>query len=170
MVNCIYEETEFRFHLTHSAHITKSSLEIKLGNLSDTDITRKLLDGTYDIPDDVDNVTVIVQKEITRLDIILWSSNVRMIIITPDDVRIYWKRVRENTGSSISTIHFGLYKAVTQSDKITSFISSKITVIAMSRCPPRIWESGMQVMLEKISGIALGAILLMEADYNFHNK
>ena len=65
-------------------------------------------------------------------------------------------------------------KAATTSSKVTAFLAKKITVIARSGCPPSRWGNGLQVMLEKIAGIALvnklRAILLMEADYNFHNK
>ncbi len=76
--------------------------------------------------------------------------------------------------SSISGINFGHYKSATYSDVITNFLSWKITLIAQGRCPPDHWGHGLQVMLEKVAGVALvnklRAILLMEANFNYMNK
>ena len=71
-------------------------------------------------------------------------------------------------------MHFGHYKAAATSDKVSAFLAKKITVIARAGVPPTRWGNDLQVMLEKIASIALvnklRAILLMEADWNFHNK
>jgi hypothetical protein len=76
--------------------------------------------------------------------------------------------------SLISRIHFGHYKSTPYSDVITNFLSWKITLIAQGRCPPDHWGHGLQVMLEKVAGVALvnklQAILLMEANFNYMNK
>ena len=73
--------------------------------------------------------------------------------------------MKEKTGSSNSKYHFGHYKEATRSDKITSFLSGKITGIARCGCPSARWGSKLQVMAEKIAGVALvnklRAILLM---------
>jgi hypothetical protein len=94
--------------------------------------------------------------------------------ITPDDYRTFWKWVKESTSSSLSGLHFGIYKAAVQLEAITFFLSDKISVSGSYGCPPSRWGCGLQVMLEKIAGVALvnklRAILLMEADYNFYNK
>ena len=49
-----------------------------------------------------------------------------------------------------------------------------MTLISRTDCPPERWSYGLTVMLEKIAGLALviklRAILLIEADFNFHNK
>ena len=53
-------------------------------------------------------------------------------------------------------------------------MSKKITLISRTGCPPEHWSYGLTVMHEKIASIALvnklRTILLMEADFNFHNK
>ena len=53
-------------------------------------------------------------------------------------------------------------------------MAKQITLIARTGVPPERWSYGLTVMLEKVAGIALvnklRAILLMEADFNFHNK
>ncbi len=60
------------------------------------------------------------------------------------------------------------------SDVATTFLSRKIALIARGGCPPDRWGHGLQVMLEKVAGVALvnklRAILLMEGDFNYMNK
>ncbi len=56
---------------------------------------------------------------------------------------------------AISTIHFGHYKLATYSDVVTTFLAKKITLIAIGGCPPERWGHGLQVLLEKIDGVAL---------------
>ena len=71
-------------------------------------------------------------------------------------------------------MHYGHYKAAAHSEKLSSFLAQKITLISRTGTPPDRWSYGLTVMLEKIAGMALvnklRAILLMEADFNFHNK
>ena len=86
-MNCIQEETEFCFHLAHSAYITKTSLASKLGYLSDNEVTWQLIDGTYKIPNDVDDATalVFVLEEIARLGLKMISSRVEEFVVSPED-------------------------------------------------------------------------------------
>ena len=174
MVAEIQQVTEVRFDLAHSATISLSSVGKKLGYLSDTAFARELLSGSVDIPSDVDATTALILEEIARVGMMMQTADGERLEITPEQFKRYWKQVREDTSSSISTIHFGHYRAATKSDKISKFLSQKITLIARTGCPPTRWGNGLQVMLEKIAGVALvnklRAILLMEADYNYFNK
>jgi len=84
---------------------------------------------------------------------------------------MHWKRSREGTSSSMSGLHFGLWKAAAESDTLSE-IHTEITV--STGHSPRRWHQGLSVMLEKVLGCRLPeklrAILLMEADLNFANK
>ncbi len=86
----------------------------------------------------------------------------------------YWRKFRENTSSSISGAHVGHYKSATFLDMVTNFLSRKITLIVRGGCPPERWGHRLQVLLEKVAGVALAnklrAIFLMEADFNYMNK
>jgi hypothetical protein len=57
---------------------------------------------------------------------------------------------------------------------VTNFLSRKFTLIAKGGCPPDRWGHGLQVMLEKVAGVALvnklRAILLVEANFNYMNR
>jgi hypothetical protein len=90
-----------------------------------------------------------------------------------DEFRYYWRHVREKTSLAISTVHFGHYKLATYSNTVTEFLAFKITLIARGGCPPDWWGHGLQVLLEKISGVALvtklHTILLMLGNFNYMN-
>ena len=75
--------------------------------------------------------------------------------ITADHFRYYWRQFKERTSSSISCVHAGHYKLATHSNTVTNFLTQKITLIARSGCPPDRWAHGLQVMLEKVAGVAL---------------
>jgi hypothetical protein len=118
-------------------------------------------------------VTATVLEEIIRLFGLLREGH-RVVDITADHFQYYWRQFKEQTLSSISGIHAGHYKSATHSDTVTNFLARKITLIARDGCPPNRWGHGLQVMLEKVAGVALvnklRAILLMEADFKYINK
>jgi hypothetical protein len=165
--------TEKRFDLSRSAPITMSSLRTHLRFLSDTDFASHLLSGEVHIPWDVDNVTATIIEEIIRLFGQL-SKGHSVVDLTADQFQYYWRRFKEKTSSSISGLHAGHYKSATYSTLVTSFLAWKITLVARGGCPPDRWGHGLQVLLEKVAGMALvnklRAILLMEADFNYMNK
>ncbi len=169
----IFNETEVRFQLANDAPISKTMLINQLGYLADTDIAKQLVEGSYEIPDEVDDVTALLLEEIGRIGIQMTNGDIS-VTISPEEFTYFWKRVKEGTSSSLSGIHYGHYKAAAKDDRMASFLSKKITLIARTGCPPERWSYGLTVMLEKIAGLALvnklRAILLMEADFNFHNK
>ena len=153
---------------------TSSSLWTSVGFLADTPFAMDLVSGKVDIPHDVDELTRLILQEIRRL----WNNNgsnrFDTFCITKEDCIYYWRRAKESTSSSFSNIHFGHYCAATQSSLISEFLADKLSIVGTYGCPPERWETGLQVMLEKVAGVALveklRAILLMEADYNFFNK
>jgi len=121
----------------------------------------------------VDDTTALILEEIGRIGVKLSDEEVT-VTTTPEEVCYFWKRIREGTASLYSGIHYGHYKAAARSSRLSSFLAKKITLISRTGCSPDRWSYGLTVMLEMIAGIApvnkLRAILLMEADFNFHNK
>ena len=164
---------EHRFDLAHSAPISMSSLIEKMGYLSDTEFARAFLKGEEEVPADVDGKTTLILEEIARLGMSLEPFGEERLELTPEKFRECWRRATERTSSSISTVHFGHYRSAAKSEKLTAFLSKKITVSVRCGCPPDRWGNGLQVMLEKIAGVFLAErlrmILLMEADHNQFN-
>ncbi len=110
--------------------------------------------ATRCLPPDVDATTTLVLKEIIQLFDTLHDGHLK-ITLNAEYFKYYWRRVQEKTSSSISGIHFGHYKTATYSETITDFFAGKITMIARCGCPPECWGHGLQVLLEKIAGVAL---------------
>ena len=146
--------TEKRFDLSMSAPITMSSLRTRLGFLSDTDFANSLLAGDVHIPWDVDDVLATVLNEIIRLFSLLREGH-GVVDITANHFRYYWRRFKERTSSSISGVHTGHYKLATHSNMVKNFLARKYTLIARGGCPLDHWGHGLQVMLEKVAGVAL---------------
>jgi hypothetical protein len=75
---------------------------------------------------------------------------------------------------STSKIHFGHWKAWSTSRELTKLACSQLNLITHTGIHPTRCGHGLQVLLEKVPGVALGdklqAILLMEGDFNFFNK
>jgi hypothetical protein len=165
--------TEQQFDLSMIAPITMTSLRDRLGFLSDTEFAMHMLRNEVHIPPDVDATTTLVLKEIIQLFDTLHDGHLE-ITLNAEDFKFYWQRVQEKTSSLISGIHFGHYKTATYSETLTDFFAKKITMIARCGCPLECWGHRLQVLLEKIVGVALvtklRAVLLMEGDFNYMNK
>jgi hypothetical protein len=85
-----------------------------------------------------------------------------------------WKKVKEDTSSSQSGLHFGHYIAGTDCDYISQFHALQVSLALKKGIALERWLNGLSVMLEKMFGVRLvsklRAILLMEADFNAMNK
>ena len=75
---------------------------------------------------------------------------------------------------SYSGRHFGHYKAAAHSDYLSEVHARIDELVTKTGATPERWSKGLSVMLEKIAGVALVTklreILLMEADFSFHNR
>jgi hypothetical protein len=92
----------------------------------------------------------------------------------PKVYKYYWGGANERTSLALSKIHFGHWKAWRLSPELTELACSQLNLIACTGVPPSCWGNGLQVLLEKVPGVALvdklRAILLIEGDFNFFNK
>ncbi len=170
----IQKECKVRFTLAHSAPIMSHLLGERLRYLSDEEIARQIITGTYNIPDELDDATKIILAEIGRMGLKIINVEGTEIEITPEDFKLFWRRVYKFTFSSMSGIHYGHYKAAAMDKFSTKLLAQQLTIIARSGVPPESWSVGLQVMLEKIAGVCLvdklRAIQLYEADFNFYNQ
>ena len=62
-----------RFTMTHSAPILKHFFGDKLRCLSDRDIASQIIEGTYDIPTDLDRESTLILEEMAE-----WESRLSM--------------------------------------------------------------------------------------------
>jgi hypothetical protein len=172
--NAIQQECEIRFSLAHSAPIMSTVLGKRFRYLSDKLLAKAIITGTYEIPLGMDPATTLILEEIGRLGIKLVNKEGTEVIITPEDFKIFWKKVGKFTSSSMSEVHYGHYKAAIKYDISTKILAQQLTVVAQSGIPLESWSIGLQVMLEKIAGVCLveklRAIQLYETDFNCYNQ
>jgi hypothetical protein len=85
-----------------------------------------------------------------------------------------WKKVKEDTSSSQSGLHFGHYIAGTDCNYILQFHALLVLLTLKKGIVLERWSNGLSVMLEKMFCVRLVSklrtILLMEADFNAMNK
>ena len=169
----IHEEIDVRFGRADSAPICRGPLFDLLGYTADTDAAVEILQGTFKPPEGTSEGTKIILREIARIWQLLEAKEID-IRITQEDFRYYWSRAKERTSSSRSGRHFGHYCAAAFSSKLSKLHALHLSIITRTGCAPDRWAQGLSVMLEKVAGVALvtklRAILLLEADFNCHNR
>jgi hypothetical protein len=74
---------------------------------------------------------------------------------TRKDFCAYWKKAKEHTSSSLSSLHFGHYKAVINNDKLSEMHSVFMDIAMNSGYSPKRCQKGFTVMLEKKRGVIL---------------
>ncbi len=170
----IQRECEVRFSLAHSAPIMTALLGERLCYLSDEALARSIITGTYHIPSDMDPTTNLILEKIGKLGIKIVNREGSKIVITSEDFKRFWRKVKEFTSSSMSGFHYGHYKAAIQDALSTEILAQQLTMIARSGILPENWSIGFQVMLEKIARVCLvkklQAIQLYEANFNCYNQ
>ena len=171
----IQRECEHRFRLGHSAPISRTLLGDELRYLSDNRIAEQIIRGTYNIPHDLDPATTSLLTAIGKLgNAVLLDGPPEDAVITQEDCRVFWKRIKENTSSSPSGLHHGHWKAIIHDPDMTQLTADHMNLIILSGTAPARWGVALQVLLEKVAGNCsvsqLRSIQLYEADYNWLNK
>jgi hypothetical protein len=64
-----------------------------------------------------------------------------------------WKKVKEDTSSSQSGLHFGHYIAGTDCDYISQFHALRVLLALKKGIALERWSKGLSVMLEKMFGV-----------------
>ena len=151
---------------------SSSELMETLSNMAE-EIAQKIMDGIFDMPEELDEEMVGILEEIGRHGVEMPNGE-NCIVITPKGFKEYWKKSRKGTSSSVSGIHVGHYKVLVESEEISNFLDKPVNLITMTGCAPKQWSRGLTVMLEKIAGAVfvnkLQEILLLEAGFSMRNK
>ncbi len=162
-----------RYNLAKEAPICQGTLRGQFGYTATSPTARSVLDGTYDFPPDMDDATRELFEEIAHIcsKVPLDSNNG---LILQERWQQRWKKVKEDTSSSQSGLHFGHYIAGTDCNYILQFHALLVLLALKKGIALERWSNGLLVMLEKMFGMRLVsklcAILLMEADFNAMNK
>jgi len=163
-----------RFRLGRRAPICADDrLHQDFGFLGDTEATRQVLEGTYAFPEGIDPHTKMLLEEAHTLFSSMEADEVSNYVTT-SDFQYYWRKAKEDTQSSESRCHFGMYKAISRDECLSSLEAAKLSLCAETGVPLERWGNGLTVLLEKVAGNIyiekMRAICLLEADYNWLNK
>ncbi len=162
-----------RYNLAEEAPICQGALRCQFGYSATSPTARSVLDGTYKFPPDMDASTRELFEEIAHIRGMVPSDSVNGLT-SRERWQQRWKKVKEDTSSSQSGLHFGHYIAGTDCDYISQFHALRVSLALKKGIALERWSKGLSVMLEKMFDVRLvsklRAILLMEADFNAMNK
>jgi hypothetical protein len=85
--------------------------------ITDKDLARDIITGTFDIPANLDLATILILKEIGKMCLKILNGEGKEIIITQEDFTCFWKKAGEFTSLSSSGVHYGHFKAAIQDQK-----------------------------------------------------
>lgn len=172
LIDNIMDVIQDRFSGAEDAPISNCSLTDDLVEFSFTELGLKIIVGDFEPPESLHHATGRLLKMIGDIGRVHRHDTVNTTV-TPQDFSKIWHKARESTSSSMSRHHFGQYRACAQSPLLSHGLALQITYIAKSRVSPERWFHVLMVMLEKQLGVILipklRAILLKEADNNFHD-
>jgi hypothetical protein len=161
------------YNLAEEAPICQGGLRGQFGYTSTLPTLKTVLDGTYDFPPDMDEATRELFEEIAQVCTIVPLDSVKGVI-SRECWQQQWKKVKEDTSSSQSGLHFGHYIAGADCDYISQFHALCVLLALKKGIALEWWLNGFSVMLEKTFGVCLvpklRAILLMEVYFNAMNK
>jgi hypothetical protein len=105
--NVIFNEVhQKRYNLAEEALICKGFLRGQFGYTSTLPMARSVLDGSYDFLPDIDKATKDLFEECVKIQSIVPANSVTGIIST-ECWQQRWKKIKDDTSSSPSRLHFG---------------------------------------------------------------
>ena len=94
-----------RYFLAESAPICKGCLKGDFGYLATSHSEKKVLNGTYAFPDNMDEVTKEICKEVARICQMIPKDSASFLI-TKETWQTKLSKSKEDTSSSYSGLHF----------------------------------------------------------------
>jgi hypothetical protein len=162
-----------QFYLAETAPACNGRLRGLFGYNAATVTAERILNGSYEYPEDFDQATREICEECAKIRLKIPKDSMNLTITSKDWMQ-QWKGRRETTSSSESGLHFGHYIAGGTSEQVAHLHALKSTLVINNGVVMERWARGLSVMLEKLFGCALitklRSILLMEADFNATNK
>jgi hypothetical protein len=101
-----------RFSLGNHAPLSAPDLHSEIGDLSDTEAARRILDNEYVFSDDWDAATVDLLKASAQLRLESEDIPNSNSEVTVEEFMTFWATCKEATSSSKSGRHFGHYHAI----------------------------------------------------------
>ena len=126
------------------------TLRNDLGKLGNGDGANKILQGNYIPKDNLEEDTIEFIKHLAVPTEVSQSKPISTTIST-DEWQWRWKKIKENTSSGISGIHFGHMKTAATDDILSEFEANIANIPFQSGYLPKRWKKGTNVFLRKKS-------------------
>jgi hypothetical protein len=169
---CIAEHTA-RFSQAESTPPMTEPLVTDLGFLADTEAAQRILDGTYDIPVDLDTYTAKLIHEL-RMPESIWNSPLVSSRVETLDHTKGWTKQKETISADPDGLTFSHYKAGATDDLISQFDVTLRALPYQHGFTPAAWIPMTDVAILKKAGVydveKMRTILLMNAEFNINNK
>ena len=165
------EENIKKYRQTENTIGMQHPLRNILGPHVKSDTTNSILDGTLRLPTTNQYTQELLHElqEVTDLEYPAPEP-----IMTTEDFRDGWGKMKERTSSGISGLHFGHMKAISSDGRLSDFEATLAHIPYCTGHVPQLWKKGICCMLKKKPNIdhvtRLRTIVLTEADFNFNNK
>ena len=168
---CIQENIK-KYRQTEDTPCMINPLREELGYTGTTMATEEILQGTYTYPTGTSRYSRELLQEFSRKETL--STLPPDPIVTTDEFVQGWQKMKEQTSSGISGLHFGHMKACTFSTTLANFEATLSHIPYVTGYVPTVWKKGVCCMIKKKTNVdrvtKLRTIVLTEADYNFNNK
>jgi hypothetical protein len=166
----LLQETKGRFNQSRDTAFMIPPLSNVVDPMGMNEFSNEILAGTATVPEEADIFARKLIEQLKRPDGVTQMD----IGLHVEEYRDGWRKVRENTASGMSGIHFGHFKTH-EKDLLLATLDAVLAQIPFELgFSPKRWRQGVEVMLLKLSGNfnveKMRAILLFEADFNFNNK
>eukprot|EP00956_Cyclotella_meneghiniana_P000971 scaffold1144_cov22-Cyclotella_meneghiniana.AAC.5 len=128
-----------RYHLAEEAPICQGRLRGEFGYSATSLAAKAVLSGTYEFGEDFNVATKRLMKAIADIRKVVPEDAVDKIITT-EIWQQRWKRKKEETSSSVSTLHFGHYISGADSDIISNFHALKTSLALVHGIALKRWS------------------------------
>jgi len=158
-----------QFMQAHGSPFLQPPLAPLVGPFGTGPAVQEILQGTFVCPPGVNDTTKQFIDALQFPSFQAWQAHVS-VVLQPEDFIAHWRREKERTSSSPSGLHFGHYKATTQSPDIVHLHARFTQLVFMTGLSLSQYQTGLQVILEKKAGNIhvdnLWAIFLFKGDFN----
>ncbi len=120
------------FQLVLVAQCYRGTFFKDVGHLADGPVAQQILDSTYEYPPDLDPATRLLFEEASTTYAALSPTKIATCI-TPEDIQHFWQILRERTGLSYSSLHFGHYIAASFCLDLLLLHAAKLSICARNR-------------------------------------
>jgi hypothetical protein len=166
------QENKAKYTQCYPTPMLQEPMLSEVGYLGFTEPAQEILQGTYHPPEETNYLTQAFIQELKKPAGIELNS-------CPDTIPVEehiqaMKKVKENTSSGISGLHYGLWKANAEVGELAAIDATMREIPYRTGYVMKRWKKGIDVELCKEEGNynleRLRTIVLLEADYNTNCK